>query len=99
MPAQFDVYRTVVGSIALLLPHPLLDGLPVWPAAMLRPADTYGPSFRHLEPIITSGDMRLVLSPYFLVSLAPGELGEHLFNASHQRDEIIRAFDVLLTGV
>ena len=99
MPTQFDVYKTDDGSVVLLLSHPLTDGLPVWPVAALRPASSIRTPFSRLEPVLSSGDMRFVLSPYYLASVSPAELEAFLFNASHQRDEIIRAFDVLLTGV
>ena len=96
---QFDVHATAQANAVLILRSDLVASIPVVPVALLQDVGERRTGLRGLEPVISSGDLRYRLTPYFVASLAPGELGAFLFNADGQRDEILRAFDILLTGV
>jgi hypothetical protein len=41
----------------------------------------------------------LRIAPHILATLTLSELGTFVANLSHERDRIIRAFDIVLTGV
>ncbi|KAA9009227.1 CcdB family protein [Histidinibacterium aquaticum] len=96
---QFDVFRQPDRSYVLNLRNDVLDGLPVLPVALLEPAEGRYTAIRGLQPVLTVGEVRLRLAPHFLVTLALPEVGPTIANLAHERDEIIRALDLLLTGV
>jgi hypothetical protein len=47
---------------------------------------------------LAAGDIRLRLAPHVLATLTLAELGTFVANLAHERDRIIRAFDLMLTG-
>lgn len=67
--------------------------------APLLPQGAAGRGLRSLNPEMAIGDERLVLMPQLLATLAVAELGERVGSLAHQRDDITRALDALLSGV
>jgi toxin CcdB len=49
-------------------------------------------------PIILEGDSKMHLFPQQMATVMTSSLVTYIGSAAHQRDEIIRACDLLLTG-
>ena len=54
--------------------------------------------FKTLMPIIFEGDSKMHLFPQQMATVMASSLVNYVGSASHQRDDIIRACDMLLTG-
>ena len=99
MAAQFDVCRLESGTFVLVLQHDQHSEMRSRVVAVLeRGAENYTP-FKALMPRVPVGDLDLRLAPHTVATLPLAELRTVVANAAHCRDEIVRAFDVLLTGV
>ncbi len=103
--AQFDVYRNPEPSTAAEVPflldiqNDLLSGLatrvvvPLFAeAAMPRPAMT-------LNPVFEVSGQRVVMSTAELAGVRLGAIGEHVVSLVGRRDDIVRAIDVIISGV
>ncbi|MEZ5756234.1 MAG: CcdB family protein [Paracoccaceae bacterium] len=98
MADQFDLYRMAEGDYVLVLQSGLLDALNTRAVCLAIPEGAAVPALAALSPILTVGDIRLRLAPHVLATLTLVELGTHIANLAHERDRIIRAFDLMLTG-
>ena len=98
MADQFDLYRMAEGQYVIVLQATLLDGLNTRAVCLAIPEGASVPALPALSPVLTAGDIRLRLAPHVLATLTLGELGTFVANLSHERDRIIRAFDLMLTG-
>lgn len=98
MAQQFDLYRTGTGEYVLVLQHDLLSDLSTRTVCLVAPAQGSLPSVPALEPVISSGDLRLRVVPQVLATFTLAELGTYVGNFGHERERIIRAIDVMLTG-
>lgn len=103
--AQFDLYRNgnphTCNEIPYLLDvqSDLLDPLAtrvVVPLVRLAAAPT---PVRHLNPVFEVQGERVVLSTPELAGIPRAALGEKVGNLAQRRDEIVRALDVLITGL
>lgn len=83
----------------MVLQHDLLDQLQTRVVAPLLPPEAAGPPIRGLCPEIPVDGARYVLMPQLMATLTLAELGEHLGSAEAERNEVIRALDLLTTGV
>lgn len=99
MAAQFDLYLAPNKSLILVLQSDPLEAMgtrlfaPCLPAdrPALRP-DRLAPAFFHAER-----EFRVLVH---LMGAAPvHRLGVRIGNLSHLRDDIVRALDLLITGV
>ncbi|MFA8385892.1 MAG: CcdB family protein [Pelagibaca sp.] len=98
MARQYDVYRTATDTYVLILQSDTFESLATRVVARLVSEDWPEPPLKNLSPKLTLGDVTLRLQTTELATLTKKELGTRLGSASHQRDEIIRATDLLLTG-
>lgn len=98
MAQQFDLYRTTDGDYVVVIQADLIDSLNTRAVCLAVPDGSLVPVIGALSSVITVGDVRLRLAPQVLATLTLAELGTHVANLSHERDRIIRAFDLLLTG-
>lgn len=98
MARQFDLYRMAGGDYVIVLQTDLLDGLNTRTVCLAQPDPSTAPAFAALSPLVSAGDLRLRIAPHVLATLTLTELGTHIANLSHERDRIVRAFDVMLTG-
>ena len=99
MAAQFDICRLKGGTYVLVLQHDLHSQMRSRVVAVLeRGSENYTP-FRALMPRITVGDLDFRLAPQTIATLPISELANVVASAQHSRDDIVRALDVLLTGV
>lgn len=98
MARQFDVFQTRDGDHVLVLQHDLLSSLVTRIVCLVVPDDGPAPSIRALGPVLSLGDVRMRLAPQIVATMTLDELGTLVGNVSHQSDQIIRAFDVMLSG-
>jgi toxin CcdB len=102
--AQFDVVRNKNPSARkqfpylLILQHKLLDELDSVVVAPIRLAQGRIPAPR-LVPVIKIKDVEHHIVMYSLASVSWESVGETLANLMDQRDEIIRAYDIIVSGV
>ncbi|MEW6490600.1 MAG: CcdB family protein [Thermodesulfobacteriota bacterium] len=103
--AQFDVHRNGNPHTCRDIPYlldvqsDLLDPLAtrvVVPLVRLAAVPT---PVRHLNPVFEVQGKRVVLSTPELAGIPRSALGEKVENLAQRRDEIIRALDVLFTGL
>ncbi|MBM2321360.1 MULTISPECIES: CcdB family protein [Marivita] len=98
MAQQFDVFRTDSGSHVLVLQSDLLADANTRVVSRLVPEDWSHTPIDRLSPRIVVGDLALRLNLLQLATLTLPQLETHIGSAAHQRDDIIRACDMLLTG-
>jgi toxin CcdB len=98
MADQFDIWRTPEGELVLILQHDLLADMATRAVCLVLPASSPAPTIAALGPIVTVGDLRLRIVPSVLATMTIAELGQRITNVAHDRDRIIRAFDVMLSG-
>jgi toxin CcdB len=98
MARQFDVYRTANESYVVILQSNTFESLATRVVARLVPEDFPEPPLKKLSPKLNLGDVTLRLQTTEVATLTRKELGTRVGSASHQRDDIIRACDMLLTG-
>jgi hypothetical protein len=98
MPDQFDLYRMAEGDYVIILQADLLDALNTRAVCLAIQDGAPVPALVALSPVLAAGDIRLRLAPHVLATLTLAELGTFVANLAHERDRIIRAFDLMLTG-
>jgi toxin CcdB len=98
MARQYDVYRTSNDTYVLILQNDTFESLATRVVARLVPENWPEPPLKHLSPKLSLGDVTLRLQSTEIATLTKKELGTYIGSAAHQRDEIIRACDLLLTG-
>ena len=98
MARQYDVYQTANQTYVLVLQSDTFESLATRVVARLVPENWPEPPLKHLSPKLFLGDLRLRLQSTEMATLTKKELGTFIGSAGHQRDEIIRACDLLLTG-
>lgn len=99
MSAQFDLCRLARGGLVVVVQSDLLDHLAVRVVIPLFPPGPFGRAMSRLNPEISFGDQRLVLSTQLVASIPVSELRDVVGNLSEHRDIITRAVDTLLAGV
>lgn len=98
MAKQFDVFRADSGSHVLVLQSDLLADATTRVVARLVPEDWSDTPIDRLAPRIVLGDLSLRLNLLQVATLTIPQLETHIGSAANQRDDIIRACDMLLTG-
>jgi hypothetical protein len=98
MARQFDLYRMADGDYVIILQSDLLEDLATRAVCLALPEPEKTPALAALSPLLSSGEVRLRIAPHVLATLTLSELGTFVANLSHERDRIIRAFDLMLTG-
>lgn len=98
MAAQFDLYRVASGALVLVVQSDTMEDIATRVVCALVP-DGSGPrSSQGLGPKVALGDDTYRVAPHIVATLTRAELGTKIGNLAHLRDDIIRAFDLLLTG-
>lgn len=96
--AQFDVYRLNDGLVV----DCQADALSHYDTRLVAPlmAPEVGPlAAKRFNPVFTINGQRLVMYTQYASAIARRRLGEHVISLDDQRDAIIAALDVLITGV
>ena len=99
MARQFDLYQMSDGDYVIILQSDLLDALNTRAVGLALPEQMKTPAFAALSPLLSAGDVQLRIAPHVPATLTLSELGTFVANLAHERDRIIRAFDVILTAV
>ncbi len=99
MAGQFDVFRTVSGSVVVVIQHGLIDGIQTRAVAALIPEGKIGRTASTLNPKMIVGGDAYTLMPQVLATLTLAELNQKIGSLADERDKIIRAVDTLLAGV
>jgi toxin CcdB len=98
MARQFDLYRTADGAYVVVLQSDLLEDLNTRAVCLASPDAAAPQSIAALSPILTAGEIRLRIAPHIMATLTVVELGTFILSLAHERDRIIRAVDLMLTG-
>ncbi|MFP5480851.1 MAG: CcdB family protein [Alphaproteobacteria bacterium] len=98
MAKQFDLYRTVDGSLVLVLQSDLLEDLATRAVCLALPEGRGPQTLSALSPVLSAGDLRVRIAPHLVATLTLAELGSQVANFSHERDRIFRSMDMMLTG-
>lgn len=85
--------------MVVVLQSDLVDGLATRVIVPLMPIAPMKGGMRGLNPAIMIGDEVYVLKIEFPAAATERELGRYVTNIAHARDDIIRALDLLFTGI
>lgn len=98
--ARFDIHRPSGGSARYLLDvqSELLDHLRTRVVIPLMPPESVPPDMRGLHPRLVVDGTELLAATQLLAAVKRQDLGPVVATAADQRDTIIRALDLLLTG-
>lgn len=97
---QFDIYRIgETGRLAVDIQSDLLAHLATRVMVPLIPAELAPQRARNLNPVLDFDAQAYVLQPQFAATFSMRELGIPIGHARANRDDIVRALDVLITGV
>ncbi len=99
MEAQFDDYRLTDQTLVVLLQNDIVDVFRTQLVAPLISPKKAGQPIRGLNPIIRIEQKDHILMAQLVATAPITELGRFIATASHQRDDIIHALDLLFTGV
>lgn len=99
MPRQFDVYRLPDGALVAVLQNDLLEALRTRVVAPLLPAASLPEPIRGLTVPVEIAGARHLLMPQLMATLTVAELGERVGSIADRRDGIVRACDLLFTGI
>lgn len=99
MAAQFDVFRTTSNSLVVVLQNDLLSGLRTRAVAFLAEDRPSSENMGRLTPVLELDGKKLTLEAHTIATLTQTELGDKIGSLASHRDQIIRAFDALLSGV
>lgn len=101
--AQFDIYRTPrPGPFTLLLDvqATLLSSLATRVVAPMAKRKSYGaPPITQLNPTVKIAGVEYVIVFQELAAVPAAELGEALGSLKARKDELVRALDLLFTGL
>lgn len=97
--AQFDLYRRR-GEPGYLLnvQHDVVDHLPTRLVIPVLPASDAPRAFRGINLQIEIGGVAHTVFPHYVAAFPRVELGRPVGNLASQRDALLQAFDLLLTG-
>ena len=99
MAAQFDVFRLPNGSLAVLLQDDLHEGLATRVIAPLVPLSKARPQPTGISPVVDFAEQPHAILVQSLAAVAASLLKKPCGSLAHCRDSIIRALDLLFTGV
>jgi toxin CcdB len=99
VPQQYDVFRTSAGTLVVVIQSDLLEAMRTRVVVpLLRPGQA-GKPMRGLNPELRVGEETVVLMPQLAATLTVAELGRPMGSLAQAGDAIVRAVDVLLSGV
>jgi toxin CcdB len=100
--AQFDVYKNPRGGAYPLLvdvQSEVLARLATRAVVPMMALKRYGKPISRLNPTTTVGKTEYVLVFQELAAIPAASLVEHVASLASRRDELIRALDLLFTGL
>lgn len=99
MPAQFDLCRLTGGALVLVLQDDLHEGLASRVVAPVVPVRSVGPQPPRLCPVVDVGERPHVVLCQSLAAIPIGQLRTRIGTLAPRKDEIVRALDLLFTGI
>ncbi len=99
MPRQFDVFRIAGGPLVAVIQSDLLEAMHTRVVVPLLPVGTAGRPPAGLNPTVVVGGETVVLMPQLAATLTLAELGQPVGSIVSARDAVIRALDMLVSGV
>lgn len=99
MPGQYDIYRLPDGALVCVLQDDLHDTISTRVVAPLIAVSLVGPQSTQLCPLVDFGEEPHVLLTQSLSAIPGRLLGSKVGSLAARRDEIVRALDLLFTGV
>lgn len=98
--ARFDLYQNPGGGGLLLdVQAGLLDELNTRVVVPLIPISIFPKPAQRLNPVFEIGGERLVMVTQYIAAVPLKELRPKLTSLADRQDEIVRAIDVLLSGI
>ena len=94
--ARFDIFRWADGGLVLDCQSDLLDEIGTRFVVPLVPAAEAPPSHQRLNPAFRIGDEDVTMITQFATALRTKELRTRVGSLASQRDQIVRALDVLI---
>lgn len=82
----------------MVIQSDILDHLPTRVVSPLVSSADMEAAFQRLMPIILDGDTQMRLFPQQMATVMTSSLVTFVGSAAHQRDDIIRACELLITG-
>lgn len=98
MARQFDIFRSDDGVLVVVVQSDILMHLPTRVVMPLVSSEDMNVGFKTLMPVILAGGSKMHLFPQQMATVMTSSLTTYIGSAAQQRDEIIRACDLLLTG-
>ena len=98
MSGQWSVHESA-GGLALVVQSDLLSALGTRLVVPVLPSSEVGGFPERLAPVVASGDEVLHAVVPGLSALPAAAVGRAVFDASGSADEVVRAIDMLLSGV
>jgi len=96
---QFDVFLTPGGTLVVVIQSDLLEAMQTRVVMPLLSTGEAGRRMRGLNPEVSVGEATAVLMPQLTATLTIAELGTPVGSVAYARDAIVRAVDMLLSGV
>ena len=96
---QWCVYETSGGELALVLQSDLLEAAATRIVAPVVPSALAGDTIPRLAPVVAIGDETLHAMIPLLGTVPVASLRTLAFDASDRADAVVRALDMLLSGV
>ena len=99
--AQFDVFRVGKRQLGLAIDcqSDMVTGFETRLMAPLVQPGTVARPLPRLHPVVKIEDEEWVIATHLAAAVPQVELGPKLVSLANERDRIVAAFDVLLTGV
>ena len=103
--AQFDVYENPNPTSRKTIPYlldvqtDLLDSLATRVVVPLATVTTIPKPGRHLNPVFSIGETKVVMSTAEIAGVSIKRLGTKISSLNEQRNVIVAALDFLITGI
>ncbi len=98
MAEQFDLYLTAANEIVLIVQSDQMDNLSSRVFAPCFRPERAGLQLPKIAPRFYHAEQEYRVMVHLLGTARVSSLGRKIGNLAHLRDDIIRAFDLLLTG-
>jgi toxin CcdB len=99
MARQFEIFRPAGNVLVVVIQSDLLEAMQTRVVAPLLPAGAAGQPMSGLNPSLVVDGQSFVLMPQLAATLTLAELGRPVGSLAAARDSIVRAVDILLSGV
>lgn len=99
MAAQFDLYLTSNKSLIVVLQSDALEAIDTRVFAPCLPADRPAMRPDRLAPVFFHAEREYRIMIHLIGAAPVHRLGTRVGSVEHLRDDIVRAFDLLITGI